>query len=80
MSENRISLSIAQVPMWVDVMNRIFEKSKASRAPISDFSSSARSFCTRSRRSRSWSTRVSQSTAVVPWVAVFMKAFLSGQS
>ena len=40
-SENRISLSIAQVPMWVDVMNRMFEKSKASSAPISDFSSSA---------------------------------------
>ena len=64
----RISLSTAQVPMWVDVMYRMLVKSKASTAPSREPSSSARSRARRRVRSRSKSTRCSQSTAFVPYV------------
>src|SRR5829696_5154626 len=49
----------------------MFEKSKASRAPMSDRSSCALSRASRSSRRRSQSTRASQSTALVPVVPVF---------
>ena len=61
-----MSLSIAQVPMWVEVMYRMLWKSKVSNAPSSLRSSSSRRRPRRSERSRSKSTRCSQSTAVRP--------------
>ena len=66
-----MSLSIAQVPMCVAVMYRMFEKSNASSAPTSDFSSSALSLASRSLLRRSKSTRASQSTPFMPVVPVF---------
>ena len=67
---NRISLSMAHVPMWVDVMYRMFEKSKVSSAPSSERSSSSLSRCSRSTRNLSRSTRCSQSTALGPNVRI----------
>ncbi len=61
-----MSLSTAQVPMWVEVMYRMFVKSKASNAPSEDLSSSERRRASRSLRRRSMSSRCSQSTAFVP--------------
>ena len=66
----RISLSIAHVPIWVDVMYLMFEKSKVNRAPSSERSSSSLSRCSRSSRNRSRSTRCSQSTALGPNVRI----------
>src|SRR4051812_37625360 len=67
---NRMSLSIAQVPMWVADMYRMLAKSNASNAPRSERSSSAFSRASRSSRRRSNWMRSSQSTAFVPNVAV----------
>src|SRR5689334_3378991 len=50
----------------------MLEKSNASSAPRSDFSSSSRSRDRRSVRRRSKEMRVSQSTALVPKVAVVL--------
>ncbi len=69
---NRISLSIAHVPMWVDVMYRMFAKSNVSNPPSDEASSVALSRASRSSRSRSRSIRCSQSTAFGPNVRMAM--------
>jgi hypothetical protein len=69
-----MSLSIAQVPMWVDVMYRMFEKSNVSSPPRSDPSRVLRSRARRSVRNRSRSMRCSQSTALGPYVRIATSA------
>jgi hypothetical protein len=71
-SANLISLSMAQVPMWVAVMYLVLAMSKLSSAPSSDRSRCSFSLASRSVRSRSKSTRCSQSTAFVPNVRIAM--------
>src|SRR3954453_23548976 len=73
-----MSLSMAQVPIWVAEMYRMFEKSNPCSAPSSEPPSSALSRASRSSRRRSNRMRSSESTAFVPNVAVLRiaRAFL----
>src|SRR5690606_17114252 len=70
--QKRMSLSIAHVPMCVAEAYRMLAKSNARSAPTSDLSSWARSFARRSSRSRAKSTRASQSTPMLPRVAMLI--------
>ena len=64
--QKRTYLSTAHMPMCVAVMYRMLLMSKQSSAPSSDFSSPALARDSRAVRSRSKSTRSSQSTPITP--------------